>query len=341
MRRYLRYFLAPVIAIGAFAAGLSIWLEPLSGDLTRTGFFAERDFGRNGPQPVIKVLANGKTVTHPDVLVLGDSFTEDNLWQSELAEHGDHRILSFLYDHPTCISQWLNYALSRPGPKTVIVQTVEREFVGRYADMRQCRPDRPVTVKVLPSKTDAIRPTWPPALHLSYTFKTVLNTWKRRHTKGTFRSAIVINTPLKPGCAAFSSRRADRLLYYAPDNRKLHWTAQQIDAAAANIRKIQDEFAAHGKRLIFVLVPDKSSAYRDCLADDPDNATRKRINPTQALLAAGVRTPDLMHAFQQNANRIDDLYLPDDTHLSPAGYILMARQIAPLLPPARTAFAAR
>lgn len=341
MRRYLRYFLAPVIAIGSCAAVLSMYFEPLSGDLTRIGFFSERDFGRNGPQPVIKVLANGKAVHNPDVLVLGDSFSEHNLWQSELAEHGDHRILSFLYDHPTCIRQWLDYALARPGPKTVIVQTVEREFVGRYTRIRQCRPDRPVTFEVSPSKTRVIRATWPPALHLSYTFHTALNTWKLRHERGQFRSGQVINTPLRSGCAAFTNRRADRLLYYAPDDRKLKWTAQQITAAAENIKRIQREFAAHGKHFIFVLVPDKSSTYRNCISGGGNNEARKRINPTRALLAAGVNAPDLMRAFEQNAGRIDDLYLPDDTHLSPAGYVLMAKEIAPLLAPGRIAFAAR
>lgn len=341
MRRYLRYFLAPVIAIGGCAAVLSTWLQPLSGDLARVGFFAERDFGGNGPQPVIHVLANGKAVHDPEVLALGDSFSEHNLWQSVLALRSERRIQSYPYDHPTCIRTWLDFALAQPGPKIVIVETVERELIGRYADMKQCRPERPATFDVQPSETAAIRATWPPALHLTYTFKTALNTWKLRHTQGTMRSGTVINAPLKPACAAFSSRRADRLLYYAPDDRKLQWTAQQIAAAAANIRRIQDEFAAHGKTFIFVLVPDKSSVYRDCLAADKDSEARKRINPTRALLAAGVNTTDLMQVFQENANRITDLYLPDDTHLSPAGYILMAGQIAPLLPPLRTAYAAR
>jgi len=275
------------------------------------------------------------------VLVLGDSFSEGNVWQSVVSARSGHTTLTYTYDQISCPSSWLDYALAQPGAKTVVVESVERVFVGRYAKMERCREDPPLAHEVRPYETQAMRATWPPALHLSYTFQTALNTWKMRHTPGQFRSGKVINTPLKPGCAAFSSLRADRLLYYTRDNLKLAWTAQDLADAVANIKKVQDEFAAHGKTFIYVLVPDKSSTYRDCLADDKDSEARKRINPTQALLAAGVTTPDLMHAFQENANRITDLYLPDNTHLSPAGYILMAGQIEPLLPPVRTAYAAR
>lgn len=275
------------------------------------------------------------------MLVLGDSFSEGNVWQSVVSARSGHTTLTYTYDPIACPSSWLDYALAQPGAKTVIVEIVERLFVGRYAKMERCRADPPLAHEVRRYETQAMRATWPPALHLSYTFQTALNTWKMRHTPGQFRSGKVINTPLKPGCAAFSSLRADRLLYYTRDNLKLAWTAQDLADAVANIKKVQDEFAAHGKTFIFVLVPDKSSTYRDCLADDKDSEARKRVNTTQALLAAGVTTPDLMHAFQENANRITDLYLPDNTHLSPAGYILMAGQIEPLLPPVRTAYAAR
>ena len=55
MRRYLRFFLAPVIVIACCAAVLSTYFEPIVGDLTRVGFFSERDFdGEKGFNGITK-----------------------------------------------------------------------------------------------------------------------------------------------------------------------------------------------------------------------------------------------------------------------------------------------
>ncbi len=329
MQRYLLCFLAPVAVIVLMAALLAVYFEPISGDLTRIGSYAERDFGWNGPQAPIHINANGSAISRPDVLVLGDSFSESNIWQSLIESRIKTRMLSFTYEQSGCVTNWIEYALTEPSSKTVIVESVERYFVERFADMAHCSASHPVPFERAPAESTAMRTIWPNALHLEYTFKTAFNTLEMDFSHHTLTGNNVVNAPLKRSCAKFSNRRADRLLYYAQDNNKLQWNAQQVNASVTNLRRIQEEFAMHGKKFIFVLIPDKSSAYRDCLSDDPSEELRKQVNPTKALIAAGVNTPDLMREFQEGANRVVDLYLPNDTHLSSAGFSLMAMRLEP------------
>lgn len=334
MRRYLLYFLGPVAVIAGSAAVLSAVFQPLSGDLTRTGSYAERDFGWNARQPVVHINPNGRAAADPDVLVLGDSFSRLNIWQSALASRGKGGMLTFAYAEAGCIRNWANHALAQPSVRTVVVESVEREFIKRFSDLVPCRAAPPAALEVPTSDTAVVRETWPPTPHLAYTYVTALHTLQMAMDARTLVGHRVVNAPLRAGCARFSSRRADRLLYYAEDDDKLNWTPQQLAAAVANIAQLQQEFTARGKNFIFVLIPDKSSAYRDCLLDDAHADQRRGVNPTQTLIAAGVHTPDLLRVFQQNLNQVVDLYLPDDTHLSSAGFLLMADQLGPWMPDA-------
>ena len=60
----------------------------------------------------------------------------------------------------------------------------------------------------------------------------------------------------------FSNRKANRLLYYAEDELKMNWSEKDKAAAVENLKYIQDDLAKKGMRLVVIVVPDKSSAYR-------------------------------------------------------------------------------
>src|SRR3569833_1657581 len=107
MRRYLLYFSATVFSILLLTAFLGLIFEPfepLTGDLTRIGYYAEKDFGWNAPQPVFQNAANGKAITFLDILVIGDSYSKDNVWQSVFAANTHQQIQSFETAHVGCIS---------------------------------------------------------------------------------------------------------------------------------------------------------------------------------------------------------------------------------------------
>jgi hypothetical protein len=328
MPRYLLVFACPVLLVVATAALLSVYFEPITGDLVRIGRWAERDFGGRAAQPVLAIKANGKGVTSPDVLVLGDSFSRGNLWQSVVSTQLNKKILSFHYDEQVgCLDNWLQFALDDPSAKTVVVETVERNFIGVFREKKPCQKVEPKPFELAPEAAIPIRTKWPPAVNLAYAFAAARNTLKMYfNANAPVHGKRVVNTPIKNACASFSNRRSDRMLYLKDDEIKLDWKHEDVIGAIAGIQRTQALFQAHGKKFILIVVPDKSTVYHDCLLGG-DLATAKYENVTDKLIAAGINIPDLQRSFTANAGSFVDLYSPDDTHLSVSGFVFLASEI--------------
>lgn len=330
MRRYLTWFAVSVTFMLIPAAVLSFLFEPINGDLTRIGHYSERDFGWNSPQPAVRLANNGSAVTDPAILVLGDSFSRENVWQTALGSRLGKTILSFHYAQSGCIKNWIAYSLGQPSAKTVVIEVVERDFVDRFRELQDCPSFVPRPFEMSSEARAAARPpAWPPEFHVLRTFRIAINMLKTSVKPDAIVRDGSINAPIDSTCAAFSNRRTDRLLYYPDDERKLRWNPDDQTRAVSNAIQIQRAFAARGKTLIFVVVPDKLTVYQDCLRNDPEREARKRTNVTAALISAGSNTPDLLQAFRENTAKITDLYYPNNTHLSTSGYIFMAEKLLP------------
>lgn len=328
MRNYLWFFAMPVILIVMPAAVLSVVFGPISGDMVRIGRWSERDFGWNAPQPIVRINGNG--VSKPDVVVLGDSFSQKNIWQSVLSAKRNETTLSFHYLDVNCPTNWIRYALNDvPSATTVIIEVVERSFMDVFLDgMHSCRKKNPIPLAILPETTSPDRSDWPPTFSVGYALRTAINT-ARMDLKGdsSVRGDQVINAPIRNNCADFSNRRKDRLLYFIHDEDTIKWTEKNLNRAIANVAEIQKTFAGHGKKFVLIVVPDKLSVYQDCLVNDNEREERERVNVTKMLIAAGINTPDLLTPFKENIQKIADLYLPDDSHVSNSGYKLLANEL--------------
>ncbi len=323
---YVKFLLIPAGVMIALFWILALLIDPVVGDLTRTGNWAENDFGWNAPQPVINIVPNDVSISDPDIVVLGDSFSiTDNYWQSVLFRDFGWKTLSYGVDKVGCINNWVHWAIHTSRAKVVVIEVVERQFVRKFLSLGSCSRLIPVPIQMPVGPTLAGRNSWPPSLDSRYLFETAINSARLFAGPGeTIRTGISVNVPIRPGCAKFSSRRRDRLLYYAGDERKNSWTPKDIASAIANVIKLENEFARGGKRFIFALVPDKSSVYQGCLLRRTEVELPDISNQ---LSLAGVDAPDLFTLFTDNANRIVDLYLPDNTHLGSRGYLLMAGAI--------------
>lgn len=329
MRRYLIYFAVSTAITLVPAALLSAVFEPINGDLTRTGNYSEWDYGWNSQQPALRLEGNGASITRPDVIVLGDSFSRQNVWQSALASQLKMRILSFHYAQAGCIQNWIEYALDHPSADTVAIQVVERDFVNRFRDLPPCKSRSPVPIEMSTATSPITRPAWPPEFYVVRSYRIALNTVKITVNPDVTFHGTVINAPIKEHCAKFSNRRSDRILYYPDDELKLGWTNEDKMHAISNVISIQQMFAARGKKLVFIISPDKLSVYQECLANDPNVEARKQVNVTQSLIQAGGNVPNLIQVFQEQAGKMLDLYYPNDTHLSIDGNILAAETLAP------------
>lgn len=330
MRRYLVDFSVTMLSMALLLLVLALGFgtfERLDGDLTRIGFYSERDFGWNTPQPVVDVLDNQADDQDAQVLVLGDSFSIHNVWQSVLSTKLKHRVVSFQYEAGDCFDGFVEFALRHGSSTRVIIETVERNFASRFGEARSCSTGQARPLKETAGKTPGDRATWPPELRVKPTVRGVLNALKMDANPGAVLRGTVVNAPLKPGCARFSNRLANRILYYKEDEAKSRWTKAVQLRAVARLASLQKTLAEHGKTMTLVIVPDKSSVYRDCLPANEQTETRNPFNLTQALADAGINTVDLLPSFKKSSNEVVDFYRPNDTHLSERGYIAMAEQL--------------
>ena len=148
-----------------------------------------------------------------------------------------------------------------------------------------------------------------------------MNTLQMAETDDRIVSGGVINVRLNTD-KLFSNRRSDRLLFYRDDEEKNKWTKDELKTAAKKMRAMQDDFQRAGMHMIVIVVPDKSSTYGLYFRTNPTQGKYQSI--MDGLAAEHVNSINLLEPFRRNLPGTVDLYYPDDTHLSPRGYRLMA-----------------
>ncbi|QJD31485.1 hypothetical protein GNH96_15100 [Methylococcus geothermalis] len=327
---------------GAMAAGLLLifsagfYAEPLSGDLTRVGGWTERDFGWREPLPEMPIDANFQDIKAAGVLVLGDSFSLANIWQTLVGREWGLNIASHNYEQFVCIEQWLEMLESNGmlGGKTVIVESLERFFASRFGNIGACRKSKSRDLSVvkpfeafthgeIPTsrRTGGEIPT-----DVVYLLKVLKN-----YAMGAIRGdqailpGVAVNAPLS-STRLFSNRRSDRILYYYEDDAESGWTTEQVEESVRSIAAIQRRIEAAGGRFLFVLVPNKSSVYSDFIVGRPDG---DRYTPIiQSLRRGGVAAADVLTPFRERIEKEVDFYLPDDTHVSTRGYLALGEVIS-------------
>lgn len=324
---YLKWFAFPVLVFFVVAIPLNLYFEPISGDLTRIGHWAERDYGWNLPQPSVAVHANGSAVQNPQILVLGDSFSHPNIWQSYLAESRNLEILSFQYQDVGCVDNWLRWIKEKQYPNVheVVIETVERSFVPLFRIHNTCGNSIPKLVEIPARMEKPTRPQKGMTLDAGYLLPATGNSLRAAMSNGRIVSGEVVNVPLVTD-KLFSNRRSNRLLYYSDDDLKMAWSEKDMTVAVQNLKRIQDNLALAGLHLVVIVVPDKSTTYRKYMVDEARKV--QFLDIYGQLKMAGVNNVNLLDSFQKAVEETVDLYLPNDTHLSTQGYRLMATKVA-------------
>jgi hypothetical protein len=320
---YLRRFWAPALLpiVAIFAIG--IYIQPLAGDLARLGGVSARDFGWNAPQPVVQVRSNASA--DPVVLVAGDSFSAGNVWQTAAGVE----ILSFHWKAiggAGCVENWLaGLKAQYPSARVVILETVERNFVAVFSPGKTACASRTVPPPSAgePYATPAERSHFPKELlpDAKYAINALANGFKK--FQATTRVGDAYLTPLIRS-DLFSNRRSDLLLYYREDFLKEQWTPEEVRRAAGNAKRLEELASGLGLKLVVAVVPDKSTLYREFAA--PGQFPKSPVDPWDELSAQGVTQVRLRDRLRESLET--DTYFPDDTHLSPRGYIVMGKAIA-------------
>lgn len=321
---FLRWVAVTFVLIAGLNVGLSLRFGAIKGDLARVGGFAEHDYEAGTPQAEARIAPNTVDLADADVVVLGDSFSNKLLWQGELEALTGQRTLTFQYGQVGCISNWLRWLHGmklKPGAQ-VIIESSERSFIARFNQMAECPKITPVPVH---RHIETGEKSWFDtglSLDIVYQGRVLLNSLRLR-TQEFYRAGETVNMALKRE-DRFTDRRRDRLMYHIDDEGKNDWTPAQMANALAGLKAEQAAFAASGQKFSMMVMPDKSSVYRD-------DIVAPRIRPsgaTRELQAAGLFGMDTLACFRTLAIAMPDFYLPDDTHVGPDGFRRVAASLA-------------
>ncbi len=318
-RLWLRVFFAGFAVVLAML--LVTWFTPVfHGDLARIGRLSERAFGWRAPQPAVDAaLLQSVRFHEADVLVVGDSFSVPLLWQSVLVRDG-LRVKTIEWRHiPGLCRDFAAWARAQGFRGAVIVaQSVERELDALLARSAGCSMQGWALADV--SRRTEPPPTAPPGFELNWRealttgVVTAWHTWRAERAEGVqvFGDAALL--PVPRGCELFSHRLCEKTLVLAKDLGDAGLDAADADVMAA-LREAQRPLD-----LLWIVVPDKASVYAD------------EHSSFWAQLVPRSLGPDLHAAFEAEKWRVRDLYAPDDTHLSTAGYLRLGEIVRAAMP---------
>lgn len=339
-RRYISLTLIATLALVAGIHGLAWWLQPVYGDLTRIGGYAERDFGWNEPMHEFHpLLISFGEWAHPvDVLVIGDSFANlrpHQQWQNWLAARTGWRIHT-LDKHLVNIDQLTTSDLFRKHPPRVVIwNNIERDLQAEYSapeetcELPTSRVKDPLKIDVsdpIPQPRAVQRSQKLAELNAGFARLWILKSSQRligTNTSEALRSHLVRSD-------LFSNRLSGDILVYRKDFVRNTWTQADLNRIRCGYVKLAKQFEANGvTRFMTALAPDKSSAYHPWLAN-PDTVPESRL--TELLNEFAVPDARLDHALVKAISLgMRDAYMPNDTHWGAAGHRLAAEAILNML----------
>ncbi len=337
MKTYNNIVIILTCILVGFCACLIIWAQPLSGDLTRIGAYPERWYGWNVPQQKIPDNTNTeRTTSKKHILVLGDSFSEIGHWQAYL---NDRYSFTLVPTRNTSFHKIIE-KIRTENPDGVVIESVERFTYAMFGDEsefmgstpKNCDPITPSTSTLSVEKA-LLSVSYPP-----YARETFPRTAKEI-SQGFYLAKQHIFFAIKPRKqlarifdlttpTLFSSARNKEILTLKSDLLLLpSFNDAAISTMQCSMRTLAHALTQLNKPFVFVIVPDKTTAYQpyinsSALRDKPPVITRLlhqiRIPHTIDML------PNIRDAL---ANNTVDFYLPNDTHWGYHGFELAAQQI--------------
>src|SRR5690242_13200298 len=150
---YRRYLFVLLGMCGLFIGGgiyAAVSFEPLVGDLTRLGGFAEKDYGWNGEEEqFVPPLAEQASLDgHYPIIVLGDSFSTrtsadrqtpfGSFWTDFLAADSGFRVGVFSIENYSLADILGSHEVQRNPPRLIVLELSERSLKKRLGRGNDC-----------------------------------------------------------------------------------------------------------------------------------------------------------------------------------------------------------
>ncbi|NNM52244.1 MAG: hypothetical protein HKM02_08470 [Pseudomonadales bacterium] len=325
---------------------VGIYLQPLFGDLTRIGFYTERDFGWQGvqrtfPQHRLNVDAQLADLQQPvDILIIGDSFSRERpeyQWQNYLIAQHPLSMLTMDINHIDIYHVLTSHNYRLHPPRLLIMESVERQLPFHLLNMAadcsavnqtKMQPSAAMTALTLqhPPLSQSRSTSWR-LININFVLKYLEHYFQYAPDPSPSVYALPLTTD-----RLFSSQRAHTLLVFGDDIRKPWWKNQHLSTLNCRIESLRRQVEAGGStRFILMVAPDKLTAYAPWLASKSQHEHRQL-----ALLSAQhpQTMPRLDLALQHAIGAGQrDVYFPDDTHWGWKGQQIAAATLIRFLDP--------
>lgn len=343
------FALVLVPVLGLFTLGL--YLQPLYGDLTRIGSYAEKDFGWNKPQFEFKhpLSEIGEYQRYYDIVVLGDSFSTGRPqlhWQNYLVAAKGWSIVTLNINEIKLEQVLENPVFRNTPPKIFILGTVERELPRRIAYEKSCDANALLTrgaTTAQPSHVASLvqvsdfkglakyverSTSWKSGIKLGYVKDYLWKSFLRISYGDAHTYAAKVELDRK---GPFSSINKNTMLVYKDDFLKVSWWREMgLSEISCRIGQIRKQVETNRQtQFVLMVAPDKLTAYADFIRD-------KNLQKISNLSALSDSLPEIMPridlALTTAINKGEqDVYLPDDTHWGSSGYQIAAETLMTFL----------
>ena len=232
------------------------------GALTRIGYWPAKLFAPKSYQPSVDIKSNGDS--NSQVIVLGDSFSNKNIWQSYLQEKRKIDIQTYHFSKVGCLDNWLKYIIKKNNKKNklIIIQVVEQSFLSLFRALETCKQKtipEPLLFKqetIYPDKLEKNKLI----LDVNYLSKTIFNLNRIDTLDKKIEFSGVTNVEIN-NVNLFSNIKSNRMLYLSSESEKYNWKRKDLISSLKKIKKQQILFQNISLKLVILVIPDKSTQY--------------------------------------------------------------------------------
>lgn len=351
---FARWLLVLVVLPVAGLFALGVYLQPLYGDLTRTGFYSEREFGGHEPQEIFphtqlvfpaSQADSGQYEHYYDMVVLGDSFSykrPESQWQNFFASVTGESVATLHIGRVGLAKILENPVFLKHPPKFFVVESVERRLpIHLQENIPACNEaqlpllnnriveKRRFGQNQIQEHTQHIErdQQWL-EVKLAFVRGFLWNNLLRKITGKEHTDALKVEFD-RP--APFSSHEMSATLVYTDEVEKIKWWQNfGIVEMGCRIEEMRSQVEANGyTRFVLMVPPDKLTAYADYLSD-------AKLRNVSRLAGLADMHPSAMPRLDRSLveairSGTQDVYLPDDTHWGSNGQRIAAETLITFL----------
>jgi len=285
------------------------------GDLSRIGLVSDHEFGwQLEPPHVERKYLRASPIKEADILVIGDSFSMTNRWQSVLQKQGYRVSTIFWGEFRETLCDDFDAWLDRAGfkGKLVVIESVERLLADRLANTQKCKAMNKLPESRIepffesPDQVPGFALNWKGKLTSGYV--TYRNTHAAMETEGpTLAAKQTWVRPVPDGCSMFSNRFCSKALFFKDDDDNGELTVEHVE----QMRAFSE--AHRARSIMWMVIPNKTTTY----------VMPERSKDFVTAFAKAGLGPDLFTFAKEQKSKIRDFYFPNDTHLSMHGQLAL------------------